>query len=242
MLKSTQYRSWNAVPNILIIMLLGSLLLQLAWHQYATSTQINREYLSAAPEVENLRLMALGDSEVLAKILMFWLQSFDNQPGVSLPLQELNYNKVMDWLEKISVLDEHSQYPLFSAAYIYAVIKDEKKQRQVFNFIEKRFKQHPNRYWRWLAHAAIKARHSLHDNDLALHFAQLLRLHATGPNVPRWAQQMEIGILEAKGEYQSVKLLIGGLLTEGRITDPQELRFLNERLKQLRMSTSAALN
>lgn len=242
MLKSDHYRSWDSVPNILLIMLLSSLLLQVVWHRYATSTQINREYLSVAPASEKLQLMAMGDSEVLSKGLMFWLQSFDNQPGISLPLQELNYARVMDWLEKISKLDEYSQYPLFSAAYIYAVIKDEGKQRQVFSFIEKRFIQHPNRYWRWLAHASIKARHSLHDNDLALHFAQLLRKHATGSNVPKWAQQMEIGILEAKGEYQSAKLLIGGLLAEGRITDPRELHFLNERLKQLRKSASVALN
>lgn len=242
MLKSTRYRPWRSVPNSLIIMLLISLLVQVCWHRYASSNQINREYLSAAPEENYLRFVALGEPEVLAKGLMFWLQSFDNQPGVSLPLQALNYKNVIDWLEKISILDEHSHYPLFSAAYIYAVIKDDKKQRKIFNFIEKRFKQHPDRYWRWLAHAAIKARHSLHDNDLALYYAKLLRLHATGPNVPLWAQQMEIGILEAKGEYQSAKLLIGGLLSEGKITEPQELHFLNERLKQLKATAQTELN
>lgn len=233
-MKSSAYRSLGSVPRFFLGMLIFSLILQLAWHEHMSARLATREFLTVAPESDQLRMLALGEPEVLAKVLMLWIQSFDNQPGISLPLQTLNYDNLIGWLQKISVLDDRSQYPLYSASYIYAVVKDPVKQRQIFDFIEQRFRQYPNRYWRWLAHASISARHSLEDNDLALYYAKLLREHATGSDVPEWARQMEIGILQEKGEYESARLLIGGLLNENRITDPQELYFLNERLKQLK--------
>lgn len=234
LLESSCHRPLHSVPRIIIVLIIVSLTLQISWHKFSTATDPNREYLSSAPEFNQLQILAMGEQAVLAKLLMLWLQSFDNQPGISLPLQVLDYKKVISWLEQIDQLDNKSHYSLFSAAYIYANIHDEKKQRMIFDYIEKRFKSDPNRYWRWLAHASIQARHRLDDMDLALYYAQALRTYATGSNVPAWARQMEIGILEEKGEYESAKLLIGGLLSEIKITDPYELKFLNTRLKQLR--------
>ncbi len=176
----------------------------------------------------------MGDPAVLSRLSMLWLQSFDYQPGISLALKDLNYDRLLGWLTLIQQLDARSQYPLFSAAYIYANVADETRQRQVLAFIEQRFQKHPDRYWRWLAHAAILAKHRLHDNDLALAYAHLLRTRTDKAIVPAWARQMEIGILEENGEYESARMLIGGLLSESAITDPHELYYLNQRLKQLK--------
>jgi hypothetical protein len=47
----------------------------------------------------------------------------------------------------------------------------------MFDFVEAQFLQDPNRRWRWLAHAAIIAKHGLNDNTLALKYAdELARL------------------------------------------------------------------
>jgi hypothetical protein len=44
---------------------------------------------------------------------------------------------------------------------------------------------------------------------------------------------MEIFILEDMDELETARLIIGGYLQSGSVKDPAELRFLEERLKQL---------
>ena len=44
---------------------------------------------------------------------------------------------------------------------------------------------------------------------------------------------MEIFILEDMNELEAAKIMLGGLLASGRITDPAEAKFLKERLEAL---------
>ena len=44
---------------------------------------------------------------------------------------------------------------------------------------------------------------------------------------------MHIILLDEMGEVRSAKILIGGLLESGQITDKYEMRFLLDRLKEL---------
>jgi hypothetical protein len=44
---------------------------------------------------------------------------------------------------------------------------------------------------------------------------------------------MEIYVLEDMGEIESAKILIGGLLESGAITDAHEIQFLLDRLDRL---------
>ena len=44
---------------------------------------------------------------------------------------------------------------------------------------------------------------------------------------------MEIFILEDMNELEAAKIMLGGLLASGRITDPAEAKFLKQRLEQL---------
>ncbi len=227
-------RPFRAVPWLFSALLVGAMCAQLGWHYYASRHYVERQYLASPPSQQQLQVLAFGEPEILARLLMLWLQSFDNQPGISLPLRELNYSHVVGWLETISQLDERSHYPLSSAAYIYAGIKHPQKQRQIFDFIESRFQQQPKRFWRWLAHASIMARHRLKDNELALKYARQLREYTLPTDIPAWARQMEITILEEQGEYESARMLIGGLLSEELLNDSQEQHFLNQRLQSLK--------
>jgi hypothetical protein len=53
---------------------------------------------------------------------------------------------------------------------------------------------------------------------------------------------MSIFVREDMGETEAARILIGGLLDSGHITDPHEFRFLSERLDLLRESSQAARN
>ena len=103
----------------------------------------------------------------------------------------------------------------------------------MLDFVYQQFLLDPNHRWKSLAHAATLARHRLNDLPLAHQYAQAIRLHATASEVPNWAKQMEIFLLEDMDELQSAKILLGGLLQSGQITDPHEFRFLEQRLIEL---------
>jgi hypothetical protein len=169
----------------------------------------------------------------MARLMMLWLQAFDNQPGISIPFRKLDYTRVIGWLEGALGLDPRGQYPLLAASRLYTEVPDAAKQRQMLDFVYRAFLRDPNRRWPWLAHGVYVAEHRLHDLGLALCFARALADHASGPEVPHWAQQMQIFVLQDMGEIQAAKVLIGALLESGRISDPQELRFLAHRLREL---------
>ena len=189
--------------------------------------------LAVPPSIIALKLQSLSEPIFSANLLMLYLQSFDSQPGVSLPFAALPYDIVTEWLSRALTLDPAGGYPLMLASQMYAQVPDEKKQRQMLDFTFRQFFASPNTRWRWLAHAAIIAKHRLHDLPLALTYANAIAAHATGKAVPHWAQQMPIFILEDMGEVESAKIMLGALLANGTITDTHEIHFLSERLKAL---------
>jgi hypothetical protein len=180
-----------------------------------------------------LRVASLGDAIPLAQALTLYLQAFDNQPGISIPFLELDYDRVELWLARILELDPVGQYPLLLATQVYGQVPDPGRQRQMADFAYRQFLADPQRRWPWLAHAAIMAKHRLGDTTLALHYAKTLRERATDPSIPSWVKQMELPIYEDVGEFQAAKILLGGLLHSGQITDPHELQFLIGRLERL---------
>lgn len=226
-------RPVSSVPKPVLLVLALGLGLQIAWHASQPQRLAKAEDLPQAPSLSALRIASFGEPIALAKALMLYLQAFDNQPGISIPFRKLDYGRVLGWLDRVLQLDPPGQYPLLAASRLYGEVADEARQRQMLEFVYQRFLDDPNRRWPWLAHAAVTAKHRLKDLPLARKYAQAIRLHATGSKVPNWAKQMEIFILEDMGEVESAKVLIGGLMQSDIISDPHEIRFLSERLKEL---------
>ncbi len=169
----------------------------------------------------------------MAKALSLYLQSFESQPGVYVPSKKLDYDRVRGWLALSLELDPKGQYPLFAASKLYAELGDEARQRLMLNFIRQQFDLDPDRRWPWLIHAAVIAKHRLHDLPLAREYAQAVRLRAVGPDVPPWVRQMEVFILEDMNELESAKVLLGGLLRGGQFKDVKEIEFMEKRLKAI---------
>jgi hypothetical protein len=226
-------RPIRAVPRPLLLLFAACLALQIAWGLAIPRPTARAQALPQAPDTRALRLASLGEPIALAQLLALYLQAFDNQPGISIPFRELDYGRVIAWLSPMLELDPRGQYPLLMASQLYSQVPDEARQRQMLAFVEQRFYADPERRWPWLAHGAIVAKHRLHDLPLALRYAQGVARHATGKDVPHWAQQMPIFILEDMGEAQSAKIMLGALLASGSITDPHEIHFLTGRLNAL---------
>lgn len=175
----------------------------------------------------------MGEPEALARLAMLYLQAYDLRGANRIPYQDLDYHRLVAWLRVILELDPRSEYPLFSAARVYAEVPDPTKIRTVLEFVYREYLKDPNRRWPWLAQAAMVAKHRLHDLPLALKYADAIDRHTTAPGVPVWAKQMRIFILEDMNELQAAKVILGGLLASGSIKDPAELRFLKHRLEAL---------
>ncbi len=227
-------RRLSVVPRPVGALVILALASQIAFAVIQPRPQARAEELPAPPQLTALRAISLGDPIPLAQLSTLWLQAFDNQPGMSIPFLNLDYGKVEAWLQSILQLDPRGQYPLMMASQLYAQVPDERKQRQMLALVYREFLIDPNRRWPWMAHAAIMAKHRLNDLPLALEYAKALATHATSADVPHWARQMEIFLYEDMGEYETARILLGGLLNSGAVQDAHETHFLIERLNALK--------
>lgn len=225
-------RAIAAVPRWVLALLVVAISLQVTWQALQPKPSARAEALGAPASPAVLRALAFGEPIALAQLLTLYLQAFDNQPGVSIPFAELDYERVVSWLAAILALDPVGQYPLLMASQIYSQVLDEARQRRMCEFVREQFDRDPNRRWRWLAHCAIMAKHRLHDGRLALFYAEAISRDAR--RASNWARQMRIFILEDLGELEAATVLLGGLLASGEVSEPKELHFLTERLEKLK--------
>ena len=220
-----------SVPLIALLALTMSL--QIGLRAAAPRPSAFAEALPQPPASVVMRLASFGEPIAMAQLLVLYLQAFDTQAGISIPFRELDFERVESWLERTLELDPLSQYPLLLASQVYAQVPDAVRQRRMLTFVYEQFRYDPIRRWRWLAHAALMAKHRLHDLPLALTYAQALSRQASSTSVPSWARQMHIFLLEDLGEVQAAKILLGGLLASGAVTDASERRFLTQRLQAM---------
>lgn len=226
-------RPVSDVPLPVIVILLVALAIQLFWHSQQQPIVAKAEDLPRPMSTRAYVMSSFGEPVAAAKVLNLWLQAFDNQPGISIPLHSLDYDVVTDWLDTILELDPRGHYPMLVAARVYGSVSVEEKQREMMDYIFYKFNEDPNKHWRWLAHAVITAKHELKDMQLALKYAHALTEKATGEGVPYWARDMKIIVLEDMGEVEAAKILVGGLIASGEITDPYELNFLQNKIHTL---------
>ncbi|MCB1749927.1 MAG: hypothetical protein KDK06_22340 [Gammaproteobacteria bacterium] len=226
-------RALAAVPRAVLALLALALAAQVGWGLDRAAPRVTVDALPSPPSTAALEVLSFGEPRLGARLLMLWLQAFDYQPGVSLRFAALDYGRLEAWLARLLALDPRFQYPLLAAARIYGEVGDAPRQRRMIDFIRRAFAADPARRWPWLAHAVYLAKHRLHDEPLALDLAR--RLAAAPPSVemPSWARQMHIFVLEDMGELEAARVLLGGLLDSGEIADSHERWFLSRRLHDL---------
>lgn len=218
-------RALGAVPRWVWALLILAAAAHIAWQSKRLGAVVSIEGLPPAPSAAALRLASFGERALLARLLMLHLQSYD--------LRSLDYGRLSGWLEAALELDPGSEYPLFAGARVYAEVPDRERSRTALEFVYRQFFADPDRRWPWLAHAALLAKHRLGDLPLARRYAQAIDRHTSAKDVPLWARQMEVFILEDMNELEAAKVMLGGLLERGDIDDPAEARFLHERLQEL---------
>jgi hypothetical protein len=226
-------RSYLVIPRTVTFLFVLALAVQI-WVRSSNPLPAPKAAdLPLPPGSNALAVAGFGDPIPLAKLLMLYLQAFDYQSGDRTPFQALDYGKLQAWLTQILRLDPNGQYPLMAASRLYADVPNEAKKRQMLEFVYQEFFKDPGRRWQWLAQAAAVAKHELKDLPLARKYAAAIQQNATGDDVPLWAKQMEIFILEDMNELETARIMIGGYIEKGLIKSPGELRMLEQRLKEI---------
>lgn len=236
-----QQKPLSSVPRTVWVALALTLLLQLGWQLAQRSSPPQARPLPPPPSAAMARLASLGEPLALSKTMLLYLQSFEDQAGVSLPWRAFDYDRLAAWLDTAQMLDPRSRYALVAASEIYAAVDDPARARRMLQFVSASFAADPARRWPAMAQAALIAKHQLHDLPLALTLAHQLRLQATGPDVPAWVRQMEAFVLEDMDQFDSAQIVLGGLMASGQITDPHELAFMARRLEEMAAKKKIAI-
>jgi len=230
-------RPLRVVPQSALILLALCLCMQVAYTAVQPRPTARAAALTPPPSGPALALMQGFDRLPSAHLLILYLQAFDNQPGISIPYLELDYPRVAEWLVTALQLDPVGQYPLLMATQLYGQVPDPARSRFMLELAYEQFLVDPERRWPWLAHGAIMAKHRLKDLPLALKFARTIQAHST--NAPSWARQMHIFLLEDMGEFEAARILLGGLLASGVVTDTHERILLLESLERIKAAESS---
>ena len=226
-------RPLGAVPRWIIMLLATCLVAQVGMKASIGSAAPQAEDLPTPPHPLALRIASFGEPATLARLVMVYLQSFDFHGGNSLPYRKLDYNRLVGWLRAIQSLDPLSEYPLFAASRIYAEVADTDRQRIMLEYIYQAYVADPNRHWPAMTHAAMLAKHRLKDLPLALKYAKAVDQLTTSKEVPLWAKQMEVFILEDMNELEAARIMLGGLLAAGQVKDDLERKYLESRLEKM---------
>ncbi|MBF0214297.1 MAG: hypothetical protein HQM00_12185 [Magnetococcales bacterium] len=218
-------------PAWLIGLLLAGLGLQMLWKLQLPAPVINPQELGPPPSMAMARLTTLGDPLAVSTFWMLWLQSFDDQAGITLSLRKLDYNHVVAWLERILALNPDSEYPLLAAIRVYGFVPDPERQRQMLDFVHRAFLEAPRTRWQWLVFAALQARHRLQDAPLARRYMDDLEKNIDTGKLPFWVRGLQARILFDLNELSAARAVMGGVLLHEQSSERQMNTWL-ERLEE----------
>lgn len=207
-----------------------ALALQISSAMLASGPQRGPAGTPRAPDARLLDLAGFGEPLLVGRLAGLYVQTFDLQQGRVRAFAELDYPRLLAWLELINTLDPAGDYPLALAAGIYGGAGSPQQSRLMFDFVERKFLRAPDRRWKWLAHAVVMSRHRLHDLPLATRYAEAIPRWARGPEVPIWVLELPVLLHMEGGNAQRARELSRQLLDDSRLNDPVEREFLRRYL------------
>ena len=215
-------------------LLLGFLVLfacQLLYHHAGrTQTALNYQALYTPLSAPVYRGIAIGSEQLLGYLLAIRLQLHDNQAGQHFRYSLIDYEILIEWLDRITELSPGTEYPMLLASRVYTSTGDQARLREILGFIQRRFDDNPQLHWRRLAEASVIAKHKLQDLELALAMAEKLTQQPPSIEMPNWARDFQFLLLAELNELESAIALIQALLQTDAIHDPDEKRFLEGKL------------
>ena len=232
-------RPWSSLPVALWLFLLLAVAVQVGtrsmWRQ---TSDTGFRQIESPLSAETYRALSLGSDRLWSYLLLIRLQLQDVQKGRFLSYRHLDYDRLAAWLLTLQRLNPDSDYPALLAARVYGQVGDPPRARRMIEVVREIFRQDPQRYWRRMSEAVLLAKYRVKDLEQALELADELYRQPKAIRMPRWARDMKLIVLDEMGEDEAAMRLIGSLLDSGDVTDPDERRFLMDRLSKLQQELS----
>ena len=224
-------RPMASLPRPLLLAFMLLLLAQIV-HHHVDDERFERHYqgLGQPYSATIYRGLALGSEQLFGYLLAIRLQLHDNQVGQHFRYSLIDYELLVDWLDRITEISPGTEYPMLLASRVYTATVDRRRLRRVLEFIERRFDDDPQLHWRRLAEASVMAKYKLEDIELALRMARKLARQPAAINMPNWARDFEFLLLAELNELESAIAMIQALLQTEAVDDPDERRFLQGKL------------
>jgi hypothetical protein len=228
-------RPMLSLPRALLLAFVLLLVGQIV-HHHIDRERLENQYrgLSQPFSAAIYRGLAMGSEQLFGHLLAIRLQLHDNQVGRHFNYNKIDYGLLIDWLDRISEISPATEYPMLLASRVYTTTRDPEQLRQILGFIERRFDDDPQLHWRRLTEASLTAKYKLDDLDLALQLARKLTRLPASVAMPHWARDFEFLLLTELNELESAIAVIQALLKTEAVDDPDERRFLQGKLLDLR--------
>ena len=227
-------RKLTQIPKFVIVGLIVCSIIQIGYHQvFKSSTVASYQQLNKPVDAKYYRALSFGSDQLLSYLMILAVQMHDNQKGQHVNYSYLDYQNLKDWLFTIYTLNPRSDYPAFMATRVYSQVPDKSKIRLMIKLVEQLFENNPAQHWRRMTEACLLAKHQLKDLTLALELARKIADIPATIKLPHWARDMKLVLLDELNQLESAQLLISSMLQSSEIKDPDEIRFLRDRLLKI---------
>jgi hypothetical protein len=224
-------RPFNSLPRALVACFLLILVVQI-WTAQGSLPAGELAYKPLAEPFASstYRVASMESDRLLSYLLAIRLQLHDNQSGKHIRYEQLDYQKLTHWLNQITALNPHSEYPAMLASRVYSQTTDKQNMRLMIDFIQASFTREPQLHWRRMTEATILAKHKLGDLSLALSLAEQLTTQTLNVVMPQWARDMQFILLGDLNEFEAGIAIIVAMLESGSLENADERRFLRVKL------------
>ena len=169
-----------------------------------------------------------GDRQFAYRVFAMMLQNLGMIGGKDHKFGEYDYNTLREWFFLESNLDPVSNFIPALAAFYYGSTKDAEDLTPVVDYLAVIGQRPEPHKWRWLAHAVYIARYQQGDMNRALELAHLLA-GLDRDDMPPWARQMPVFVMNAKGDKQAAYAMMMGILASSADKmSPIEVRFIRD--------------
>ena len=118
----------------------------LQWHNTNNLTATQR-YLPPPLTAGEIRLLSLGEPAIAARVIGFWLLSFDMRAGRIVQWHSLDYRRLSAWLTTAQDLDLLSDDAGMLAGGVFTEINDPQRVEQMLELVRRQFVKAPAVNW-----------------------------------------------------------------------------------------------
>ena len=188
------------------------------------------DIIEDAPHIAEARIEALGDSQLAFRTLAFSLQNSGDSFGRFTALKNYDFEVVAGWLHLLDKLDAKSNYTPSIASYYYSNTQRKEDNKYIVEYLNSHYDTDPKNKWWWLTQAVSIANFKMKNKELALKYAK--KLAQSEAEIPLWARNMGIFILEQMGEKDQAYNLIREIAENREQYSESELNFMNYFIKE----------